>query len=94
MSSENEQLLVAVLQRLDRIESAISQLATARPEKDWYSTEELAAALGKSIYTVTERYCNAGRIEAEKDEASGKWQIPGHEFRRLVAGGRVRPRVK
>jgi hypothetical protein len=61
--------------------------------KDWYSTDELAAALDKKSFTVREHWCNGGRIECEKDE-NGKWRIPGHEYRRLVNGGGLNPKRK
>ena len=56
--------------------------------KDFYTTKEISALLGVSEFTVRERYCNQGRIEAEKDPVSGKWRIPGHEYERLRRGGR------
>jgi hypothetical protein len=59
-------------------------------EKEWYSTDELASALGKAPFTIREKWCNSGRIDAEKDPVSGKWRIPGHEYRRLVNGGALR----
>lgn len=59
--------------------------------KEWYSTSELAEAMGVSVYTVSVRWCNAQRIESEKDPITGKWRIPGHEFQRLVKGGSLQP---
>ena len=59
--------------------------------KDWYSTAELASILGKSDYTVRERWCNEGRIDSEKDDG-GKWRIPGHEVERLRKGGKLGPK--
>jgi Mn-dependent DtxR family transcriptional regulator len=67
-----------------------TMLATEQT-KEYYTTEELAAAMKKKPYTVREHWCNAGRVECEKDEA-GKWRIPGHEYRRLVNGGGIRPK--
>jgi hypothetical protein len=61
-------------------------------DKEAYSTSELAEVMGVSRYTVQERWCNAGRIECEKDSETGKWRIPGHEYDRLVRGGKLRPR--
>jgi hypothetical protein len=58
--------------------------------KEWYTTSELAQALGRSHYTVQERWCNEGRIACEKDPDSGKWRIPGEEYQRLVGGGGLR----
>jgi helix-turn-helix protein len=59
--------------------------------KDWYTTDELATALNKSPFTIREKWCNAGRIECEKDSGTGKWRIPGAEYRRLVNGGALKP---
>jgi len=56
--------------------------------KDWYTTGELAQAMGVTGHTVRERWCNQGRIECEKHPGTGKWRIPGHEFERLRRGGR------
>lgn len=91
-----------LLKRLDEREARIemivveirSHLANQRTEKEWYSTSELAEAMGKSRYTVQERWCNEGRIECEKDTESGKWRIPGDEYRRLVAGGALKSKCK
>lgn len=68
-----------------------SILATEKP-KEWYSTDELAAALGKARWTVQEKWCNAGRIKCEKDPSSLKWRIPGYEYERLVNGGSLLPK--
>jgi predicted site-specific integrase-resolvase len=74
------------------MEAIYSLLTSQKVEKEWYSTSELAETLDKSHYTIQERWCNEGRIECEKDPESGKWRIPGHEFRRLVGGGALKPR--
>ena len=55
--------------------------------KEFYTTSELAKVLGASHFTVTEQYCNQGRIECTKD-GNGKWIIPAHEYQRLRRGGR------
>lgn len=84
--------------RLAHLEHLVAEIhgavMNARTEKEWYTTAELAEALGKSQYTIQERWCNEGRIECEKDSATGKWRIPGHEFRRLVNGGTPQPKQK
>ena len=78
---------------LDKKLAEIHQIITAqRIEKEWYTTTELAEAMGKSQFTIQERWCNDGRIECEKDPENGKWRIPGHEVRRLRAGGGRSPR--
>jgi len=101
MNSQPDVLLQAVLllgQRvasLDEKLTEVHQTITAqRVQKEWYSTGELADALDKSQYTIQERWCNDGRIECEKDPESGKWRIPGAEYRRLVGGGALKPKRK
>ena len=90
------QFLQVVADRLTGLEKVAAEirelLVGQRQVKEWYSTRELAEMLGKSHYTVQERWCNEGRIECEKDPATGRWRIPGHEVRRLMAGGGVRAR--
>ena len=83
-------------QRLAGLESQVAEIHQAimaqQVQKEWYTTSELAQAMEKSHYTIQERWCNDGRIECEKDPESGKWRIPGHEFRRLVGGGALMPK--
>src|SRR2546423_1113490 len=78
-------------QRLTSIEQVVTEmhqmLQHQNVEKDWYTATELAQAMNVTQYTVQERWCNQGRIAAEKDPDTGKWRIPGDEFRRLVRGG-------
>ena len=79
--------------RLTQLSSQIEQLSTKieeRQTKDWYSTAEVAELMGVTQHTVRERWCNQGRIICEKEQASGKWRIPGHEYERLRQGGRPR----
>ncbi len=83
----------AVTDRLTTIEQAVHRLLQGKEtEKEWYSTSELAEAMDVSVYTIAERWCNGGRIECSKDPDTGKWRIPGEEFRRLVKGGQLKPR--
>ena len=88
-------LLSQQVASLDKKLTDIYEIVMAqRVEKDWYTTSELAEALGKSQYTIQERWCNEHRIECEKEPGSGKWRIPGHEFRRLIGGGSPRPKPR
>jgi hypothetical protein len=92
------QAILAIGQRLAILEAKVTDIhqvvLAQRIEKEWYTTGELAEALGKSQYTIQERWCNDGRIECEKDPESGKWRIPGHEYRRLVGGGALKPKAR
>jgi hypothetical protein len=87
------QVVADRLMGLEKMTTEIRDLLVGqRQEKEWYTTRELAVILGKSHYTIQERWCNDGRIECEKDTTTGKWRIPGHEVRRLTAGGGLLPR--
>jgi hypothetical protein len=83
-------------QRMTAMEQNVAEIKSVvlaqRIEKEWYTTTELAEAMSKSQYTIQERWCNDGRIECEKDPESGKWCIPGQEYRRLVGGGPLKPK--
>lgn len=80
-----ESRLAAMEQQLARVEQL---LTSQKVEKEWYTVAEVAAALGLSEYQVRQRWCGEGLIECEKDPATGRWRIPGREYRRLLAGGR------
>jgi Helix-turn-helix domain len=89
------EILLTISQRLASLERKVGEihdlLLDKKTEKEWYRTDEVAKILGKSDFTVREKWCNQGRIEAVKDEATGKWRIPGHELQRLRNGGGLRP---
>lgn len=94
VNASSDSIFQAVLflgQRLSVVEKSVAEIhqlvSASSVQKEWYTTNELAEALGKSQYTVQERWCNDGRIECEKDADSGKWRIPGSEYRRLLGGG-------
>jgi hypothetical protein len=79
-----------LLQRLDRIEAAITDLARQRAAKDWYEVEQAATLLGKAPFTVRE-WCRQGRVHAEK-KASGRgkyqsWVISHDELLRIQREG-------
>jgi hypothetical protein len=92
------QLLLLVSQRLATLEKKVDEIHSVimdqRIQKEWYSTAELAEAMGKSQYTIQEHWCNDGRIDCEKDSDSGKWRISGEEYRRLVGGGALRAKPR
>jgi hypothetical protein len=58
-----------ILARLDRLDSRIGELhdllVTQRTVKDYYTTAEVAALIGKAEFTVRE-YCRLGRVRGEK----------------------------
>jgi hypothetical protein len=60
--------------RLERIESILATLVERQAVKDWYSTDEVARLTGKAEFTVRE-WCRLGRIRAEK-RVSGRGAYP------------------
>lgn len=85
-----------VVERVEALSQAVAELRNSirqqalPPAKLWYTTGELAAALGRSQYTIQARWCAEGLIECEKDHTRGKWRIPAREYNRLVQGGELR----
>ena len=79
-----------ILQRLDRIEKALSTLMQLRTVKDFYSTDEVAGIVGKAEFTVRE-WCRHGRINAQKRRSGrGKhqsWAISHEELQRIQREG-------
>lgn len=74
-----------IIERLDRLETMIGTLLREKaPGKDWYSTAEAAAMMGKSAWTVR-RGCELGEIKAEKRLVGRKemWMISADELQRL-----------
>ena len=75
-----------VIERLSRIEDALQSLMRERTVKEWYSTAEVAAALGKADYTVRE-WCRLGRVQATKKHyargAHTEWLISHDELIRI-----------
>jgi hypothetical protein len=75
-----------VIRRLDRIESALSELLRQRTIKELYSTAEVAEALHRAEYTVRE-WCRQGRIRAKKKPCGrgkgGEWLVSHEELTRL-----------
>jgi hypothetical protein len=96
-ASPVEGALLALDRRMGVLEQVVGEVRDAlfhqAVEKEWYSTGELAQAMSVSVYTVT-RWCNEGRIAVKKDPDTGKWRVPAAEYRRLVAGGSLRPATR
>lgn len=82
MTATNDELLA----RLAKIESLLASLVEQRTVKDWYSTAEVAAILGKAEFTVRE-WCRLGRVNAEKKKCgrgiSGEWIVSYTELQRV-----------
>ena len=86
--------LTLLLERLSRIEAALQSLVREKTIKEWYSTGEVAALLGKSDYTVRE-WCRLGRVRASKKAhargAHPEWLIAHTELQRLRNEGLLPP---
>lgn len=93
MGTEQVELL---MERLQRIEAALSVLVQQRSVKDWYTTAEVAQVVGKAEFTVRE-WCRHGRIHAEKRACgrgnSQEWIISHDELTRHQSQG-LRPLPK
>jgi hypothetical protein len=81
-----------ILERLERIEAALTTLIQVRKVKDYYSTDELAAILGKAEFTVRE-WCRLRRIQAQKRRSGrGKfqsWVVSHDELIRIQREGLI-----
>jgi len=79
-----------VLERLDRIEEAILQLAGKHPQKEWYTPADAAQILGRAAYTIRE-WARHGRIRASKRRCgrgtAKEWMISADELRRIQNEG-------
>lgn len=85
--------IAEVADRLSRIEAVLDRLVRERTAKEWYTTAEVAAALGRAEYTVRE-WCRLGRVRATKGTAARgphpEWRIAHDELQRLRNDG-LRP---
>ena len=83
-----------ILDRLERIESVLSSLVELRTVKDFYSTAEVGAILGKAEATVRE-WCRCHRCRGEKRRSGrGKyqsWVISREELQRIEREGLLPP---
>ncbi len=76
--------------RLDRIEMALRNLMGQQNGKEWFSTDEVAVALGKAPFTVRE-WCRHRRIRAKKRRCgrgnAKEWMISAEELKRIQDEG-------
>lgn len=82
MTPSNDELLA----RLQKIETLLAALVEQRTIKEWYSTAELAAILGRAEFTVRE-WCRLGRVRAEKKKCgrgpASEWIVSHEELTRV-----------
>jgi DNA-directed RNA polymerase specialized sigma24 family protein len=79
-----------VLERLDRVENRLAELVRLRTAKEFYTTAEIAALLGKAEFTVRE-WCRHGRVHCQKKlngrGRSSSWAISHEELLRIQREG-------
>jgi hypothetical protein len=79
--------------RMEKMESILATLVQQKTVKDWYTTTEAAALLGKAEFTVRE-WCRNRRVKAEKRECgrgrSREWVISQEELKRIQNEGLLR----
>lgn len=86
----SEVAIASILEKLNKIESQLSDLIEERTVQEWYDTKAAGEILGRSAYSVRE-WCRLGRVRAEK-RACGRgsakeWMISNEELRRIRAEG-------
>ncbi len=95
MDAPTLQILLSMNEHLkalrDQVTEVQESVSAITPEKDWYTTSDLAELTGLSRQHISERWCNQARVECEKDPKNGQWRIPGHEYARLKRGGKPLP---
>ncbi len=102
MATDNGEDLKSIRQMIEErftvLEGKLTEIYEAvlqwKTEKEWYTTTEVAEMMDKSQYTVQSRWCSEGRVECEKDPDTGRWRIPGQEYRRLESGGELLPKTR
>lgn len=81
---------MTLLERLERIEGMLAVIAGQQHVKEWLTTHEFAALVGKAEFTVRQ-WCRLGRIVARKKESGrGKhtaWAISREELQRYQREG-------
>ena len=81
--------------RLERLESLLQTLVSRETVREYYTTAQFAAAVGKAEWTVR-RYCATGRLRAIKRQsgrgASKDWAISHEELLRYQRDGLLPPK--
>lgn len=92
MSASDPHLTEVLASLHEKVEQLLTAKHSIEPttlpqqaSRAWFSTEEVAALLGKAPFTVR-AWCRNGRIEARKREAGrgkwGEWEISAEEIAR------------
>jgi dTDP-glucose pyrophosphorylase len=88
-SRRRVEIAMTIEQRLEKIEAMLA-LMVQQQVKEWYTTGEFAALVGKAEYTVRQ-WCRMGRIRAQKKDSGrgkhGGWAISHLELQRVQRAG-------
>lgn len=79
-------VLTTMADRLAALEERLKAIQVGQVEKEWYSTEEVAALMSRAPWTVRE-WCRHGRIKAVKRPGTDRWVISRAELDRLMNHG-------
>lgn len=86
MVPQPESTYELILAKLTTLEDVVRQLVHERTVKEWYTTAEVAALLGKAEFTVRE-WCRLGRVTACKRVCgrgpTQEWSIAHAELERI-----------
>jgi hypothetical protein len=84
---------MTIEERLGHIEAMLAALLQGSQVKEWYSVEEFASLVSRSVFTCRE-WCRLGRIRARKKEsgrgAYAAWAISHDELQRYQREGLLR----
>ncbi len=84
---------MTVEERLQRIETLLTELVERQPSHGWYSVEQFSRIVGRAEFTCRE-WCRLGRIQARKKEsgrgAYAAWAISHEELQRYQREGLLR----
>lgn len=83
--------LSTLAERMASLEDRLRAIQVGQVEKDWYSTEEVAALMDRAPWTVRE-WCRHGRVRAIKRRGTDRWVIAKEELDRLMNHGLLPPR--
>lgn len=78
--------LSRIAERLEALERKLDAIKVGQLDKDWYSTEEVAALMDRAPWTVRE-WCRNGRIRAKKRSGTDRWVVSRQELDRLMNEG-------
>jgi hypothetical protein len=81
-----ERELGRIAERMEAIERKLEAIQVGKLDKDWYSTEEVAALMDRAPWTVRE-WCRHGRIRAKKRTGTDRWVVSRQELDRLMNDG-------